>query len=121
MSFTDFTTVWNTVSKVLPRVSTSENKGEYAMDGLTEGNLRTSISHLYNKRTRRTVRYDLSANAADPLLTGVYTPISMSAYLVLDVPKGTTFTPAVQKIAVIALADWLKASTNADRFIAGEN
>lgn len=121
MAFTTMDLTWNTVAKVLPRISTSENRGDYAIDGLTEGNLRATISHLYNKRTRRTVRLDLSANAADPLLTGVYTPISMSVYVVADVPKGATFTPAQQKIVVTALADWLKAGTNTDKFLAGEN
>lgn len=121
MAFADMSITWNTVAKTLARVSTSENRGEYLINALTEGDLRTSIGHLYNKRTRRTVRFDLSAISADPLLTGAYVPVSMSAYVVLDVPKGTAFSAATQKIALTALADWLKASTNADRFIAGEN
>lgn len=120
MSFSDFSITWNAVAKVLPRVSTSENRGEYALT-VTEGDLKGSIGHLYNKRTRRTARFDLSAISADPLLTGAYVPVSMSAYVVLDVPKGTAFSAATQKIALTAMADWLKAGTNADRFIAGEN
>lgn len=121
MAFSDLSITWNTVAKTLPRISTSENKGAYAINGLTEGNLKGIVSHLYGRRIRRTVRFDLSAIAADPLLSGVNTPVSMSAYLVVDVPKGDVFSVATQKIAVIALADWLKASTNTDRLLVGEN
>lgn len=121
MAFTDLSITWNAVAKTLPRISTKENYGQYAIDNLTEGNLKGSVAHFYNKRTRRVVKLDLTAIAADPLLTGTNVPVGMATYLVIDLPKGNYFSSATQAIAVKALADWIKAGTNLDRVIAGEN
>lgn len=121
MSFTDLSVTWNTVAKTLPRISTRENAGDYFLT-VTEGDLTGRLQHIYaSKRTRRTARMDLSAVAADPLLTGVYLPVSMSAIMTVDIPKGNSISVATQKVAVNALCDWLQASTNLDRLLAGEN
>nr|UUW21132.1 MAG: hypothetical protein [Sanya steitz-like virus 3] len=97
------------VATSLPRVSSETNKSVYST---ADGNQKLTISHLYGKRYRRTVRMDFRKVAADPLNAAQNLNYSGSVYLVIDQPPvGYSVTEIVNQ--VVALADWLKASTNA--------
>jgi hypothetical protein len=116
--FTDPSTVTvNSVAKTLPRVSVGDRKATYesSADGLT-----LSITHVNGKRNRHTVRLDITKTAADPLLDGVSRQYSMSAYMVVDVPV-IGFTLAEQKLNAKALLDFMAASTNTEKVLAGES
>jgi len=93
----------------LPRVSSGQNAGSFSTpDQATK----LSVSHTYGKRTRHLIRLDASKVAADPLMAGINVQASMSAYLVVDVPK-TGYTISQQADIVNALTAYLTASTNA--------
>lgn len=102
----------------LPRTGMGPSSGSFSSaDGLTD----LTISQQYGKRTRRTVRLDFQKTAADPLVTGNNTVYSASCYVVLDVPT-SGFSAAEQKDLVVALANYLTASTNANttKLVGGE-
>lgn len=84
MSLTDPQSI--TISGVttpLPRVSTGKNSAEYlSADGL----IRLSAQHAYGRRTRRVLRLDHSKLTADPFIPTQNTKVSMSNYIVFDVP-----------------------------------
>jgi hypothetical protein len=91
MSFSDplSITVSGTTT-ALPRVSVGEDKSEYQSgDGL----IQLSASHDYGKRTRRVLRIDTSKLTADPFRPDENVQVSMSHYLVFDLPKAG-YTPA---------------------------
>jgi hypothetical protein len=116
--FTDPASVTvNAVAKTLPRVAVGDRKATYesSADGLT-----LNITHVVGKRNRHTVRLDIVKTAADPLLDGVSKQYSMSAYIVVDAPP-IGFTLAEQKLNVKALLDFMNASTNTDKVLAGES
>jgi hypothetical protein len=77
----------------LPRVSTLGNSSTYqAGDGL----LKLALSHQYGKRTRRVIRVDASKLAADPFIPAQNSIVSMSCYMVFDLPvSGYTPTEAL--------------------------
>ncbi len=103
----------------LPRTSTGANSSSYTKDDQT---VAFNVSHQYGKRLRRTARVTSNKITTDPLLTGVNTRVSASAYIVLDVPT-SGFTAAEQKELLLAIATWLSASTgaNAVKLVGGEN
>ena len=107
----------NAVAKTLPRVSVGSRQATYesSADGLS-----LLLTHVKGKRNRHTVRLDISKTAADPLLDGVSRVYSMSAYLVVDAPE-LGFSLAEQKLNVKALLDFLAASTNTEKVLAGES
>jgi len=84
MSFTEPLSV--TISGAttsLPRTNVEEDKSEYTSgDGL----IQLTASHQYGKRTRRTVRLDTSKISADPFKPAENVKVSMSSYIVIDVP-----------------------------------
>jgi hypothetical protein len=84
MSFTDPLSI--TVSGVttpLPRVSVGDDRSEYQSgDGL----LQLSASHDYGKRTRRLLRIDASKMTSDPFKPAENVKVSMSNYIVFDLP-----------------------------------
>jgi hypothetical protein len=101
----------NAVAKSLPRTSTSQDKAQYKMDN---SDYTLTVSHEYKaKRIRRLIRLDARKIAADPLISAENILYTMGIYLVVDEPV-TGYTVTEKKDAVIALADWLKASTNAN-------
>lgn len=108
----------NAVAKTLPRVSTADRSGTYEdqANGLT-----LKISHVNGKsRTRRTVRFDVTKIAADPLLDGVSRPYSMSTYIVVDIPVvGFSTTEVTQNVQ--ALVDYLDTVANLNKLVAGES
>ena len=120
MSFADPQSVTiNAVAQSLPRVSSGTNLGVFRKDDST---VQLTVSHQYGKRTRRQVKLDFSKIAPDQFLADVNVKLSMSAYLVVDVPP-TGFTVAEQKQIVDALTAYLTASTGAKvtQLLGGEN
>jgi hypothetical protein len=120
MSFADPQSVTiNAVATSLPRTSSGINAGTFTKDDAT---VSLAISHQYGKRTRRTVRLNSSKIASDPFDTTLNQKVSMSAYLVVDVPpQGYTITE--QKYIVDALTAYLTASSGArtTQLLGGEN
>jgi len=109
----------NAVATSLPRVSSGANTSTYkTADGLVA----FAISSQYGKRVRRMVRLDSSKIATDPLAAGQSIPVSMSAYLVVDIPL-IGYSNAEQKYYVDALTGWLTASSGANvtKVLGGEN
>jgi hypothetical protein len=67
----------------LPRVNVGNNGSEYlSSDGL----VKLSASNSYGKRTRRVLRLDHAKITADPYIPAQNAKVSMSNYLVFDVP-----------------------------------
>jgi len=100
----------NAVANTLPRVGLSADTGNFMKD---DGNVALVVAqNVRAKRNRRMVRLNFRKVASDPFLAGVNTEYSMSAYLVVDVPK-VGFTIAEQKQIVDALTGYLTASTGA--------
>jgi hypothetical protein len=104
-------------AKSLPRISFGDRSGTFENTG-TGHKLR--ISHIIGKRTRRTVRLDVTKTAADPLLDGVSRQYSMSAYLVIDHPP-VGFTTAEAEANAKALTDWLAVAGNLTKVVNGES
>jgi hypothetical protein len=67
----------------LPRVKVGNNGSEYlSSDGL----VKLSASNSYGKRTRRVLRLDHAKITADPYIPAQNAKVSMSNYIVFDVP-----------------------------------
>jgi len=112
-------TVVGTTASTLPRVASGINSGAFQS---ADGTQKLSVSSTYGKRTRRVVRVDLNKIAADPFVAGQNDSVSMSAYVVIDVPK-QGYSIDEQTAAVAGLAGYLTASTNAQlkKLLGGEN
>lgn len=68
----------------LPRVSTSGASSTYSSaDGLID----LVASHAYGRRTRRVLRLDHSKITADPFIPDQNRSVSMSNYIVFDLPE----------------------------------
>lgn len=99
----------NSVAISLPRTGSGINTGTFTS---ADGNTKLTIANTYAKRTRRTLRFDLSKIAADPLVSAQNIKYSMSAYLVVDLPV-TGFTVAEAKQLIDGMMTYLTASTGA--------
>lgn len=99
----------NAVAISLPRTSFGANSGAFTS---ADGNVIETVSHTYGKRTRRSLRFDLSKVAPDPLVSAQNIKYSMSAYLVVDVPV-TGFTVAEAKQLIDGMMTYLTASSGA--------
>lgn len=120
MAFADPQSVTiNAVGQTLPRTASGTNTGVFTKD---DGNVKLSISHAYNKRTRRAIRLDHRKIAADPLISAQNILYGMSVTLVVDTPV-TGYTIAEAKQVVDALVAYLTASTGAKvtQLLGGEN
>jgi len=120
MSFADPQSVTiNAVAQTLPRISSGQNSGVFQKDDTT---VKLTVSHSYGNRVRRQIRLDFSKIAADPLMASVNVRLSMSAYLVVDVPP-TGFTVTEAKQIVDGLTAYLTASSGArvTQLLGGEN
>lgn len=84
MAFTDpqSITISGTTSP-LPRTSSGKNSGEFTS---ADGAIKLTASHAYGRRTRRVLRVDHSKFTADPFIPTQNTKVSMSNYIVFDVP-----------------------------------
>lgn len=109
----------NAVANSLPRVSTNGTGSGYAT---SDGNIKLSVSHAYNKRTRRVARIDQKKTAQDPLFPAQNAPYNMACYLVVDVPP-TGFSVTEQKQLVDGLTAWLTATSgsNVTKLLGGES
>lgn len=71
------------VTSPLPKVSSGNNSGDYqSADGL----IHLSASSAYGRRVRRVLRLDHSKITSDPFIPANNTKVSMSNYIVFDVP-----------------------------------
>ena len=110
MAYADPQTVTiNAVAQTLPRVSSGESSGVFQKDDDT---VRLTVSHNVGKRKRRTIRIDHKKIASDPLMASVNVQLSMSAYIVVDIPP-VGYTIAEAKEIVDALTAYLTASSGA--------
>lgn len=84
MSFSDPQSVTISGTAIaLPRVSTGIGNSEYtSADGL----VKLSGSSAYGRRTRRVLRLDHSKITADPFIPANNQKVSMSNYIVFDLP-----------------------------------
>jgi len=105
------------VAKTLNRVSTGDNRSIYKND---DGSLMITVSHAYNKRTRSVVRVDFQKTGADPLFPAQNLTVIGQTYVVLDRPK-VGFTNAELVGYLEALADLLKVTDYAEKFVTGQN
>jgi hypothetical protein len=108
----------NAVATSLPRTAFGTNNGAFTSP---DGAVKLTISHQNGKRNRHVIRVDSSKIAADPFVATVNQKVSMSAYVVMDVPA-SGYTQAEQKQIVDALTAYLTASTgaNVSRVLGGE-
>lgn len=102
----------NAVANSLPRLSTSNNQAIYQKD---DGTIKLTISHTNQpKKNRRVVKFEQKKISTDPLVTAQNAEYRQVAYVVFESPVTIGFTITEQKDFAIGLADWLKASTNAN-------
>jgi len=84
MSFTDPLSV--TISGIttpLPRTSVEDDRSEYTS---ADGMIQISADHQVAKRTRRVLRIDCSKLTSDPFKPVENVKVSMSNYIVFDLP-----------------------------------
>lgn len=97
MSFTDpqSITIAPASALSLPRTSVGDDESEYtSADGLVQ----LKASHNVGKRIRRMLRVDVSKLTADPFKPAENVRVSMSLYMVFDLPPAG-FT-ATEQLAV---------------------
>lgn len=107
------------VTTPLPRVSTGANESSYSSsDGLID----LSASHAYGRRTRRVLRLDHSKITADPFIPAQNTSVSMSNYIVFDVPV-VGYTNAEIKAVYTGFKTLYTATSDAliDKLLGGES
>lgn len=89
----------------LPKTSTGNGNGEYtSADGL----VKLTAANTFGRRTRRVLRLDHAKLTADPFIPAQNTKVSMSNYIVFDVPVAG-YTNAEAK----AIYDGFKATFSA--------
>jgi len=101
----------------LPRVAFGDRNGLFE---LVPAGIRLRITHLLGKRTRRTVRFDFTKTAADPLLDGVSREYSMSVITTADHPP-VGFSPAEIEANIKVSNTWLAAAGNLSKVANGES
>jgi hypothetical protein len=110
MSFPDPQTI--TISGTttpLPRVSVGDDESEYQSgDGL----IKVTASHNYGKRTRRMARIDVQKISADPYKPTENVKVSMSNYIVFDMPAAG-YTPAEALAVWVGFRTQLAATSDA--------
>lgn len=96
MSFTDPLSVTiSAVTTPLPRTGEPSGGEDGAIYTSADGLLQVTASHNYGKRTRRMCRIDASKLTADPFRPAENVEVSMSTYIVFDLPPaGYTATEA---------------------------
>lgn len=120
MSFTDPQTI--TISGVttpLPKVSTEGDETKYASaDGLIE----MLASHDSGKRNRHLLRINHSKLTADPFIPTQNVKVSMSNYIVFDVPPAG-YTTAEQLAVYVGFKTQFAAASDAliTKLLAGES
>lgn len=85
MAFSDPQSVTISGSAIsLPRISSVANGSTYSS---SDGAVDLVLSHAYGRRTRRVIRLDHSKYAADVFIPSTNAEVSMSCYMVFDLPK----------------------------------
>lgn len=109
----------NAVPISLPRTGMGLNSGSFSS---SDGNTQMVISHTIAKRNRHLLRVNVQKTTTDPLLPSTNTVVSMSAYVVVDVPKNG-YSATEQKQVVDALVAYLAASSGANvtKLLGGES
>jgi hypothetical protein len=120
MAFTDPQTVTiSAVTTPLPRISTEGDETVYqSADGL----IQMLASHDSGKRLRHLLRINHSKLTADPFIPAENVKVSMSCYIVFDVPPAG-YTAAEQLAVYTGFKTQFAASSDAliTKLIAGES
>jgi len=120
MAFSDPQSITiSAVTTPLPRVSTGANESEYSSsDGLID----LSASSSYGNRIRRVLRVDHSKITSDPFIPAQNRQVSMSNYMVFDIPT-VGYTNAEVKAVYVGFNTLYTASTHAliDKLLGGES
>lgn len=120
MAFTDpQSIIISGVTTSLPRVSTGANSSKYlSADGL----IALSAQSAYSRRIRRVLRLDHSKITADPFIPTQNSKVSMSCYMVFDLPVAG-YTNADAKAIYTGFNSLYTASTSAliDKVLGGES
>lgn len=103
----------------LPRVSSGLGNSTYqSADGLVV----VSASNAYSRRTRRVLRVDHSKITADPFIPAQNSKVSMSNYMVFDLPAAG-YTNAEALAVYVGLKTMFSASSDAliSKLLGGES
>lgn len=109
----------NAVAQSLPRIGTlAPNSGRFQKD---DASYVLTLSHVVGKRTQRKLRLDHSKIITDPFASDRNIPVNSSIFVTLDAPA-VGYTNAELVNMIVAVADWLKATTNANttKLVGGE-
>lgn len=119
MAFSDPQSVdYGAITVSLPRTGFGNGTGSFKS---SDGDVKLTISHAYNKRTRHLARVDVQKVAADPLFPSTNVARKAAIYLVVD-HDAVGFTSQELIDGVTLLTDWLTASSGAaiTKVIGGE-
>jgi hypothetical protein len=120
MAFTDPQSITISGTPIsLPRTESGKNESVYtSADGLVD----LSASHAYGRRTRRVLRVDHSKITADPFIPAQNTKVSMSHYMVFDIPVAG-YSNADVKAVYAGFKALYTASSDAliDKVLGGES
>ena len=120
MAFSDPQSVTISGSAIsLPRVGSGLNSSKYSS---SDGAVDLSISHAYGRRTRRVLRLDHSKYASDVFIPSQNAEVSMSCYMVFDVPK-VGYSPTEAQAIYAGLKGLMTASSDAaiTKLLGGES
>ena len=98
----------NGVTTSLPRVSVGKGESTYQS---ADGSIALTASTQNGKRTRSVIRIDLSKVTADPFIPATNVKVSMSTYLVFDLPPAG-YTDAEAKLAYDGFIEALQANSS---------
>lgn len=118
MSFTDpIALIVATVSKSLARVGTSDGEAKYST---SDRAFQARIAHSFGRNRRSVMRFEQQKTAADPLVTGTNRVYNQSVQMTLA-SDASGWSTQEQIDLLIAAADFMKAGTNATKFVGGES
>lgn len=111
----------NSIANSFARVGQGINAGSFQT---ADGAKQLVVAHSYGRRIRRTARLNDSKVVADALVPSQNTPVSMSAYLVVDTPlAGRGYSTTEQLNNITGFLAWLTATSNANivKLLGGES
>jgi hypothetical protein len=120
MAFTDPQSVTiNAIAIPLPRTSVEEDKSEYTS---SDGLVKVTASHDVKSRVRRLIRIDHSKLTADPFKPAENVKVSMSCYIVFDIPPAGYASADVMQV-YSGFKTWYTASSDAiiTKLLGGES
>ncbi len=105
-------------AKTLNRTSNTEGGSKYATSDRAH---QVSITHVYGRRHRHTIRLQVDTLTANPLIAGANVTQSMTAYLTVDVPPG--YDAATAKAVLDGFLANLTATSGANltKLVGGES